>query len=650
MSGQENVMENRRKIKALGIAPYEGMRALMESLADHHDNIDLDVYVGDLKNGTEIVRQNVDNDYDVIISRGGTAEMIEKMTSLPVIEITISVYDVLQAIELAKNFSGKYAIIGFPSITGPARMLCDLLHYQTDILTLHDASEAKEAVNHARSLGCGIILCDTVTEVEARRMDMNTVLIASGSEAIEDALKRAEEVSRNYLNVLEDRTFYRKLLEEQEIETVVFDQKDQLYFSTLRGPDSDRMLRLLTDELSTSRHRKKRKLFKTIDDRMYSVSSLVFSLSGEEYVAFSLSAMDMPIQAGRYGIKYYNRKETEDIFFNDLFSMSQTSKNIQATIDQINQSQLPVMILGEPGTGRAQCANLIYRRSRLSDNPLTSIDCSLLSEKGWHFLTNHYNSPLNESGSTIHFRRLTALGTDKMKQLMTILYDSSICSRNRIIFSASFRVGEPMLPELREYLNTFSCITIQLPSLREHIDELPSIAGFYLSSINTGLSRKIVGFDKDAMALMEAYSWPENYTQLRRVISEAALSAESSFISAENIRSILNWERRLLYSSSAEFPIKVTSGSSGDANSSENDGTDIEKAESGSNGPAFSRTAKSAPGRNVLSLSLDLPLDQMNLQIIQAVLSRCGGNQSLAARSLGIGRTTLWRMLKEAED
>ena len=67
---------NQGKIRILGIAPYEGMKSIMLKLAKDRDDIDLSVFVGDLHKGAEIARKNFHEDFDIIISRGGTAELI----------------------------------------------------------------------------------------------------------------------------------------------------------------------------------------------------------------------------------------------------------------------------------------------------------------------------------------------------------------------------------------------------------------------------------------------------------------------------------------------------------------------------------------------------------------------------------------------
>ena len=96
-------MIEERKLNILGIAPYEAMKNSMDRLASHHDKIQLTCYVGDLNDGLEQVKKHLNSTYDVIISRGGTAEMIRSIVHIPVIDIELSVYDILRSIQLAED-------------------------------------------------------------------------------------------------------------------------------------------------------------------------------------------------------------------------------------------------------------------------------------------------------------------------------------------------------------------------------------------------------------------------------------------------------------------------------------------------------------------------------------------------------------------
>ena len=124
------------KIRILGIAPYNGMKTQMIKAAeDYKDRIDLVVLDGDLQEGVSAARNNFHGDFDVIISRGGTARMIRDQVSVPVVEIDLTDYDILRAMRLdhssnswklvsalitlasvSSNWLAKFSIKSFSSI------------------------------------------------------------------------------------------------------------------------------------------------------------------------------------------------------------------------------------------------------------------------------------------------------------------------------------------------------------------------------------------------------------------------------------------------------------------------------------------------------------------------------------------------------
>jgi len=162
--------------RILGIAPYDGMRTAMEQAAQAYPNVELEVYTGDLEEGQAIVQRMAPNSYDCIISRGGTATLIRQVTDLPVVDIHISVYDVLRTMKLAENYTSLYAIVGFPSITEPAHTLCSLLNFDLDILTVRSAEEVRHTLERLKQGGYRMVVCDMVTHTIAREMGFDAFL------------------------------------------------------------------------------------------------------------------------------------------------------------------------------------------------------------------------------------------------------------------------------------------------------------------------------------------------------------------------------------------------------------------------------------------------------------------------------------------
>ncbi|MEG0988730.1 MAG: PrpR N-terminal domain-containing protein [Clostridium sp.] len=590
------------KVHILGIAPYEGMKSIMQKLAKEREDIELSVYVGNLHEGAEIARRNFHEDIDIIISRGGTAELIGTLTKLPVIEISLSVYDILRAIRLAENFSTHYAIVGFPSITGSAHLLCDLLQYKVEIRTIHNKDEVQEVLESLRQEGYKMVLCDMIANTIAKKLGLNAILITSGNESIGSALDQAVKLCTSHAVLREENHFLQNVIRSGSHQTIVFSERGELFFSTLNEDNSDHIVEILKKEIPVALTSNPHRSFKNIGGVLYSITSHLIPFCNEAYVVFNFSSNNVPFASSKYGVRYLSKNEAENNFFDSFYSVTSALGDMQSIVEQMTQTDFPIMIIGEEGTGKEQVVNVIYTQSPLQNNPLIIINFALMNDKSWVFLTNHYNSPFNDNNNTIYLKNIDILPEDRLKQLLSIIIDMNLCHRNRLIFSCVNAADGAVSKACMDFVNLLSCMTVHLPPLRERKEDIPSLANLSLSTLNVNLAKEILGLEAGAIALLKNYEWPYNYTQFKRVLSELTIITTTPYITEHTVAELLEKEQNI--------PI------------------------SRSNSASLSH------------LNLERTLDEINQDIIQFVLEENGGNQSLTAKKLGISRTTLWRLLK----
>ena len=504
-----------QKIRALGIAPYEAMKTAMQKLAAERTDLQLDVYVGDLEYGAEIVRHNLNNGYDVILSRGGTAELIGQITYIPVVEIPLSVCDVLRSIKLAENYADRYAIVGFPSITGSAHLLRELLQYKIDIVTIHNTDEVTATLRRLKQNGYRMVICDMITHTTAKRLGLNAILITSGTESIQAALDQAVKISTSYLRLQEENRFLENVLRGHTGDTVILDNAGDIFFTTWEQECAEELYSLLREELPQVEATESHKFFRNIGGTLFSVDGKILSHLGRSYAVFYIIASKIPINTGKYGIRFHSCREAQELFFNSFYSINGSMGELQNSIEQISQSTFPVMITGEIGTEKEQIARAIYVKSSLSQNTLISIDCGLLNDKSWEYLTNHYNSPFNDNQNTIYFKSLEELPSDRSRRLLSLIMDTGLYKRNRLIFSCTGLAGAPPHSVCHDFIKRLSCLNVCLPPLRERTQEIPTLSSLYLNSLNIILGKQLIGFTPSALSLLQTYSWPMNYTQFK---------------------------------------------------------------------------------------------------------------------------------------
>ncbi len=591
----------RSDINILAVAPYESMKAAMERVAEAYPEIRLEVYTGDLEEGVEAVRSAGPDNFDCIISRGGTAQLIRRITDVPVVEIPLSVYDVLRAIKLAENYTDLYAIVGFPNITGTAHILCDLLRSNVDILTVHDAREVASTLSRLVQGGYRMVVCDMATHTAARQMGLDAFLITSGEESLREALEQALTVSAGFRRLREENLFLRGALQETE-KTVVLDGQGALYFSAPTEPAAE-ALKVLRQRLPALQEGSAQRFYHNEQGTLYGVSAQAVTIGQRKYYQFRYVEEKIPLRSGRNGIRSYNKSECIHLLQGGIYGLRGLLGEQEAAVDTAAATRQPVMIIGEPGTGKDQLARILYLRGPLRDKPFVVLDCAAMNDKSWNFLLDHYSSPLNGSGNTISFRHMEALSDARWRELLAAIWETGLARRVRLLFAITCPEGRALPPQCHELVSSLGCITFRLPALRDRSDEITSLASLYLASLNLETGKQISGFDDRAMERLRSYRWPQNYAQLDRVLRDLVLHTTGQYIHGAAVADALQRERGLLENTA----------------------------------PA----ALAVEGRTLEQITTDA--------ILQAIAAH-GGNRTAAARQLGISRSTLWRYLARTED
>lgn len=590
-------------IRVLGIAPYEAMKTLMSNLAGDYPQMDLTLFVGDRELGLEIARANFHGNYDVVISRGDTAAMLRRDLNLPVVAIEVTMYDLLCAMKLADGLDGRAAFIAAPSIAESAQRLCEVMGDSMEIYTYESQDVVEPILLELQRNKCRTVLCDALANTTAKRLGMNAFLVTSSVASIRKAFEQALLICGSQRRLREENLFLRELIQGQISQTVVFDQDGRLFLSTLNDPVPE-LLELLRRELPESRKDLERRIIRNLGGMLYSIRARQIRSGGQDYTAFFLDARKTPLSPSQTGIRFATRPEAESAFYDSIFSFAGTIGDFQEEIARINQSSAPVMVSGEDGTGKESMVGALYMRSVLRNHPLVSVNCSLLNDKSWTFLLEHHNSPLSDEGNTLYFASVDVLSPERRRQLLAVLAEMDVCRRNRVIFSCVCQPGEFISAVGSLFTDKLCCLTLYLPPLRQMAERIPTLVNLSLSYLNADLPRQILSVEPEAMSLLQSFQWPHNYTQFRRVLGDLAVMAPGQAITAESVRQLLRKERHV---------------------------------------GAFALRAENA----AVPLDLGRTLEEINQDVALRVLEETGGNQTAAAKRLGISRTTLWRLLKE---
>lgn len=600
-----------RKIRILGIAPYKGLINLMNQCALQYPEIEMTAVTGTMEHGLALAKSRCNN-YDIIISRANTASMIARAVHLPVIDIGIGYYDVLRCIKIAENTGTKFALLGFKSLTEIAKNLCDLLKIHLDIFSfsVDNWKDSSDLLDRMKQQGYKTVICDMIPYDHAKLIGITPILLTSSGDSVKSAIENAISTWRQNRKLFLSNAMLQTLIRSSSNRYLILDLNGKCHYSTVDGEKEEQFLSLLKKELPKCSSDPKRSFFINLEDQLYSIRSCLAEEGPFPYVVFRIMSSKIPLSHSKYGISIMDKEQALHSFIESFYSNTELARTIIARTEETASSKAPLMITGEVGTGKDRVAHIYYAKSIFCDVPLYVVNCALLNDKTWNFLTAHYNSPFTDNGNTIYISNLDALSQPRQKQLLSIILDTNLHIRNRLIFSCTQPRNHPVPHIALEYTNTLGCIPIPVKPLREQKKDIVPSASLYIDTLNQDLGRQVAGLDEEAADLLIQYSYPCNRTQFKRILKKAVLATSSSYISKETVEEILKQEAPFF------------SGS-----------------------PNAPSSKEQAAGENSLVLNLDQPLDRINRDIIQHVLKSCGGNQTAASKKLGISRTTLWRYL-----
>lgn len=312
---------------------------------------------------------------------------------------------------------------------------------------------------------------------------------------------------------------------------------------------------------------------------------------------------------------------------------------IFSLIERLSQATVPVLLLGETGSGKEVLADWVHRTSRLAARPFVKINCAGLSEsvieselfgheRGAFTGAVQPHQGLFEAadGGTLFLDEVAELPLRTQAKLLRVL-ESGEFSRlgSTLVRSVRVRLIAATHRDLGQQIESggfrtdlyfrLNGATLEIPPLRERPLEIVPLARLFLDRAAEHLGRERLALDSDAERMLLQYEWPGNVRELRNVMDCAAALCIGSVVTAE----ALTLGRPLhLFTPSSRPPASLRVGV---------EPTPLPPDDS----------ARRADLRGELQLF-------ERAQILVA-LERSQGNQTRAARLLGVSRRTLTNKL-----
>ncbi len=318
-------------------------------------------------------------------------------------------------------------------------------------------------------------------------------------------------------------------------------------------------------------------------------------------------------------IETFRRELDGEDRFQGIIGMSAPMQKVFELISNAAQSDAPVIIFGESGTGKELVAKAIHETGPRRKSPYIKVNCAALNEslleselfghvkgaftgahrsrEGRFEAAAHGSIFLDEIGDLPLSTQVKLLRVLEEKVVERVGDHHPIKADVRII-SATNRDLQSLIAQgsfRKDFFYRINVIPINMPPLRARIEDIPLLSRSFFSRIQLKSGRKIEGISQPGLETLMRYAWPGNVRELRSAFEYAFVSCREKMIGPEH------------------FPAHILEGS-----------------------PHATIPATGAAGS----------LEEIKRQRLVQALRSTDGNQSEAARLLGISRTSVWKQMK----
>ena len=234
-----------------------------------------------------------------------------------------------------------------------------------------------------------------------------------------------------------------------------------------------------------------------------------------------------------------------------LIGQSAPVRKLVQQVRKLAAVRTPVLLMGENGTGKVAVAEILHAATGAPEAQMVRIDCSLSSEASFRDGLIGENGEggawvRQAKGGTLFLQHLQCLTPPIQKDLVSVLRNTAhgfrlVCTTTEDL---ELLTDEGKFHD--ELFYRVASLPVQMPALRDRTEDIPLLVKSFLGKATSPhFDANLIEFTDDALAVMTAYHWPGNLTELFQLVSKIAATTETRIVTSQQLplrlRELKNW-------------------------------------------------------------------------------------------------------------
>jgi transcriptional regulator, propionate catabolism operon regulatory protein len=614
---------------------------------------DLFTTIVGLDDAVPTARGLIQDGYEVILGHGGTGGIIATRVGQPVVNIPMTMLEVITALLKAAKLGTKIGVTSFAAGREGFEVIRQVLGVDARQIIFNSQRELEEGVEKAIADGIDVVVGGGVSRKIAARFQTRAVIIEPGMHMVQEALSQARALAAARRREMEYHERLRTIFEIMDDGMICVDAFGYLNFynqtaETMLGMDLGPYLGRSVSDLANSLW-----LVDVLNSGTQKTDEII-NIRNSDLVANCFPILSGGRVIGAVSllkevntIHNIDRKLRERIYrkgfiakrtMADIVAVSPGMRKLIAKAKKFAKTETAILICGETGTGKEYLTQALHNISLRKKAPFVAINCAALPESlleselfgyeegaftgakkggkiGLFELANRGTIFLDEIGDISANLQVRLLRVLENKEVMRVGGDRIVPVDVRVISSTHKDLQEEVRAGRfrNDLYYRLAVLRLNIPPLRRRMQDIPELLMPLLARYGKPLSC----MTPEILKMVQSYHWPGNIRELNSLM-------ESYLILLSNRHA----DQRLFTELFKEYQASP--------------GPDSRPARAGKEATVAPVAAQAdmQDGR-----TLPERVKDHKLKVIRQTLRGCGNNKALAAKILGISTNTLWRAL-----